>query len=216
VTAVRSAVLAGGVVLTVTGAAMMLSGLVQLGSALATAGDAATIWNAAANALNNLLHAGGTLAAGALAVGGALGGPLQDAAQSAYDGISAMGSGAVAAGSAAAGAGRAAAEAGAALGDTLTTPANTVMDVARDAARSAFDAGVQSVQDSMTPTYSPGTSPVPQPGETYNFPGLGKATVNSVDHSSTNAGFGSSSTTIHTDQGTITHYGSYTNSSRRH
>jgi hypothetical protein len=208
---IRSVVFVGGLALSALGAAMILATMFGVGPA--GTGDATCLWCVADEALDNLLNGLGTLAAGALAVGGAVGGPMRDAAQSAYDGVSAMGRGAVASGGAM---GRGAG----AVADTLTTPANTAMSVARDAARDAYNAAADTARDAMTPDYVPGTSPVPQPGDTYNFPGLGKATVNSVDHhSSSSPMFPGTTTKVHTDRGTITHhespYGGYTNSSRR-
>jgi hypothetical protein len=195
---IRAAVLVGGLALSVMGAAMVLVTLLQIALLMAATGDASCLWCVARDALNDILNGLGALGAGALGLGGAMGGPLRDAARSAYDGLGAMGRGAVAAGGAALGAADA-------IGDTIREAGGVVNDAARDAARSAYDAGADAVGDAMTPDYVPGTSPVPQPGDTYYFPGMGKATVKSVDHHSGDGGMfrPSSNTTIHTDQGTV-------------
>lgn len=180
--------------LALAGAAALTAILLGDAAAFRAAAEAGCLPCIARDALNNLLTGGGVVASSVLAAGMALGTGALGAGRTM--GNAALGAGS-ALGNAALGAGRAQAQGAAAA----TAAADAVGDAMADAL---------GLND--PPTYTPGDSPLPQPGQTYDFPGMGPATVQSVEHhsGSTSSLLGEPAhdrTTIVTDRGTL-RYGS--------
>lgn len=129
---------------------------------------------------------------------------MRDGLNSLLNGVGAVAAGALAAGTAL---GSGALGVGGAMGGSALGAGRA----GAQAARTATDAATQAAADAFglndPPAYTPGASPLPQPGETYAFPGMGPATVKSVVHKAGSTSFGGGpaygSTTIVTDRGTV-------------